>query len=136
MIFVSVNRKLIIGLLFGCFVLLFACDVNESGGLFILDEGAHIEESLQSDIPQHVETLNNEFKDRTCVLPRRIVQSVHSFVKLREQKAQKVFWQNRLSGENRFYKTVELNTDCQITYFATLLCRKGYYVYTLRKLLI
>lgn len=135
MIFVSMNRKLTIGLLFSCLLLLFACDVNKEGGVFAFHEEARLEESPQSDIPQHLEELSSEFKSRTCVLPRRMVQVVNCLVKIREQKSQKVFLQNRLNGENQLYKIVELNTDCQIIQFATLL-RKGYYIYALRKLII
>lgn len=130
------NRKLTIGLLFSCFILLFACNVNRSDKELALHEESRIEESKETDFPQRLEELSNEFKSRTCVLPRRTVQVVNFSVNIREEKDQKVFLQNRLNGENQLYKIVELNTDCQIIQFATLLCRKGYYVYALRKLLI
>ncbi|MDR2921177.1 MAG: hypothetical protein LBV72_17665 [Tannerella sp.] len=130
------NRKLTIGLLFSCLVLLFACDVNKSDEVCAFHKESHFEESQKTDIPQRLEELSNEFKGRTCVLPRRSVQVANFLVKVREQKSQKTFLQNRLNGENQLYKIVELNTDCQIIQFATLLCRRGYYVYALRKLLI
>ena len=130
------NRKLAIGLLFSCLLLLFACDVNKSSELLTFCEKSNIEETKKTDIPQRLEELSNEFKSRTCLLPRRTVQLANCLVKIREQKTQKVFLQNRLNGENQSYKIVELNSDCQIIQFATLLSRKGYYIYALRKLLI
>lgn len=129
------NRTLTTGLLLCCFILLFACDVNKSDTLLTFCEKSRIEETKKTDIPQRLEELSNEFKSRTCLLPRRTVQLTNCLVKIREQKTQKVFHQNRLNGENQLYKIVELNTDCQNIQFATLL-RKGYYIYALRKLLI
>lgn len=111
------------------------CEVAENEGMQKLCDEIRLEEKV-SDIPQRMEELRDEFKGRTCLLPRRTVQLVNLSIHIREQKVGKAFLQCRIKNENQQYKISELNSDCQIIKLSSLLCCKGYYVYALRKLLI
>lgn len=130
------NRLLTIGLLLIASLFLGACDTFEQEDTISSGGKSRIQAVETSEIPQRLEELSDELKSRTCLLPRRTVQLISHSVKVREEKSQKVFWQTRLNGENKLYRTSEFTSDCQIIQFATLLCRKGYYIYALRKLLI
>lgn len=110
------------------------CEVAENITAPDSDE-ARLEEKI-FDLPQRLEELSSEFKSRTCLLPRRTVQLVNLSVHIREQKVEKAFLQCRIKSENQHHKISELNSDCQILKLSSLLCRKGYFVYALRKLLI
>jgi len=90
-----------------------------------------------ADMGHRLEELSNELKSRTCVLPRRTVQLVNTNINIRTLRSQeKSLRLIRLKEENRLRKVVEITADCQIVNYLTLLCRKGYYIYTLRRLLI
>ncbi|MDR1103066.1 MAG: hypothetical protein LBL42_04840 [Tannerella sp.] len=91
-----------------------------------------------TDAEQRLTVLSNELKERTCVLPRQTSgQWVrHTANKRTLRGLEKVLQQFRLKGENRLRKVSEIISECQIINYYTLLCRRGYYLFTLRKLLI
>ena len=82
--------------------------------------------------------VNNELKNRSCILPRQTsVQWVHSPAKERTSRAPgKTLQQLRLKRENHLRKVCEAVSDIQTMHYSALLCRRGYYIFALRKLLI
>ncbi|MDR3267848.1 MAG: hypothetical protein LBT83_02125 [Tannerella sp.] len=90
-----------------------------------------------TDTGHRLEILSNELKGRMCVLPRRTVQWVNNTVPIRTLRGyEKAFLLIRLKGENRLRKVSEAVSDGQTANYFTLLSRRGYYIYTLRRLLI
>ncbi|MDR2041962.1 MAG: hypothetical protein LBP98_06535 [Tannerella sp.] len=91
-----------------------------------------------TDTAHKLTLLSNELKGHTCVLPRQTSgQGVHHIANKRTLRGlEKVLQQFRLRGENQLRKVSEIISDCQILNYFTLLCRRGYYIFTLRKLLI
>jgi hypothetical protein len=91
-----------------------------------------------TDTEQRLTLLSNELKERTCVLPRQTSgQWVHHIANKRTLRGlEKVLQQFRLKGENQLRKVCEIISECQIVNYSTLLCRRGYYLFALRKLLI
>ncbi|MDR1676251.1 MAG: hypothetical protein LBR86_07275 [Tannerella sp.] len=91
-----------------------------------------------TDAEHKLTLLSNELKGHTCVLPRQTSgQGIHHIANKRTLRSlEKVLQQFRLRSENRLRKVSETISYCQILNYFTLLCRRGYYVFTLRKLLI
>ncbi|MDR2765302.1 MAG: hypothetical protein LBB90_09775 [Tannerella sp.] len=90
-----------------------------------------------TDVEHKLTLLSNELKGRTCVLPRQTSgQGVHHIANKRTLRVEKVLQQFRLRGVNQLRRVSEMISDGQIVNYFTLLCRRGYYIFTLRKLLI
>jgi hypothetical protein len=91
-----------------------------------------------TDVEHKLTLLSNELKGHTCVLPRQTSgQGVRPVANKRTLRSmEKVLQQFRLRGEDQLRKVSEIISDCQILNYFTLLCRRGYYIFTLRKLLI
>jgi hypothetical protein len=92
-----------------------------------------------TDAEHRLTLLSNELKERTCVLPRQTTscQGVHHIANKRALRGwEKILQQFRLRGENQLRKVNEIISDCYIINYSTLLCRRGYYIFALRKLLI
>jgi hypothetical protein len=131
------KKWLFIGTLF-LGVLLFDFGKESKGEVLPSVESESLVEGKDArNVQQCLEILSNELKSRTCVLPRRTVQSANNTVHLRTARGQeKTFHQVRLKGEKQLHRVCEAVANRQIVNYFALLCRKGYYVYALRKLLI
>lgn len=87
---------------------------------------------------QHnLEILGNDLKGSNCLTPRRTIQNVSNTFNIRllkiEERATQYF---RLKEINLLRKVSEVVTTHQTINFSTLLCRMGYHVYALRKIII
>ena len=98
---------------------------------------AVMKEKSSSDINHHLQVLSSELKGSNCLTPRRVVQYTSNTLNVRLFKYQEKFSQYfRLKGEDILQKVSEDVTICQITNLSTLLCRMGYHVYALRRIII
>ncbi|MDR3251238.1 MAG: hypothetical protein LBT42_06205 [Tannerella sp.] len=103
----------------------------------IEETGTITEKIDRPDNVRLMETLSNELRSRKSVLPRQNFQWSNNTIDTRtirsQTKMQQLF---RLKSEDRLRKVSVAVSDCQITNYFTLLCRRGYYIYALRKLII
>lgn len=96
-----------------------------------------MKENSASDSQQKFEIIRNELKDSKGLTSRRTVQTVNRTVSFRFQRSvEKLLQLLRLKEENSLRKISEEVSLRQTINFSTLLCRKGYHVYALRKILI
>lgn len=96
-----------------------------------------MKENSASDSQQKLEILRSDLKDSNCLTPRRTIQTVNNPVNFRIQKsAEKLLQLLRLKEENSLRKISEDVSLSQTINLSTLLCRKGYHIYALRKILI
>lgn len=96
-----------------------------------------MKENSASDSQQKFEIIRNELKDSKGLTSRRTVQTVNRTVSFRFQRSvEKLLQLLRLKEENSLRKISEEVSLRQTIHLSTLLCRKGYHVYALRKILI
>ena len=90
-----------------------------------------------ADMQHNLEILGNDLKGSNCLTPRRTIQNVSNTFNIRllkiEERATQYF---RLKEINLLRKVSEVVTTHQTINFSTLLCRMGYHVYALRKIII
>lgn len=90
-----------------------------------------------TDMQHNLEILSSDLKGSNCLTPRRSIQNVSNTLNIRllkiEERAIQYF---RLKEINLLRKVSEEVTICQTINFSTLLCRMGYHVYGLRKIII
>lgn len=132
------NFLFILTLLFG--MLLFVPEeVQNSVGVpdLSVQSEAVMKEKGAADMQQNLEILSNDLKGSNCLTPRRTVQATTNTLNIRllkiEKKAIEYF---RLKEINLLRKVSEEVTLCQSINLSTLLCRMGYHVYGLRKIII
>lgn len=132
------NFLFILTLLFG--MLLFVPeDVQKSVSMPDLSaqKEAVMKEKSAADMQHNLEILSNDLKDSNCLTPRRTVQATTNTLNIRllkiEKKAIQYF---RLKETNLLRKVSEEVAICQTINFSSLLCRMGYHVYGLRKIII
>ena len=105
-------------------------DLSAQKEAIMMEKGA-------ADMQHNLEILTCDLKDSNCLTPRRTVQTVSNTINIRllkiEEKAIQYF---RLKEINLLRKVSEEVTICQTINFSTLLCRMGYHVYGLRKIII
>ena len=132
------NFLFILTLLFG--MLLFVPEDVQNNDttldLQVQKEAVMIEKGT-ADMQHNLEILSSDLKGCNCLTPRRSIQNVSNTLNIRllkiEEKAIQYF---RLKEINRLRKVSEEVTICQTINFSTLLCRMGYHVYGLRKIII
>lgn len=132
------NLLFILTLLFG--ILLFAPeniqDNDTALGLQAQQEVVMIEKGT-ADIQHNLEILSSDLKNSNCLIPRRSIQNVNNTFNIRLLKIEKrVIQYFRLKETNLLRKISEKVTICQTINLSTLLCRMGYQVYGLRKIII
>ena len=126
------NFLFILTLLFG--MLLFVPEDVQNNDttldLQVQKEAVMIEKGT-ADMQHNLEILSSD------LIPRRSIQNVSNTLNIRllkiEEKAIQYF---RLKEINLLRKVSEEVTICQTINFSTLLCRMGYHVYGLRKIII
>lgn len=132
------NFLFILTLLFG--MLLFVPeDVQDNDTMLDLQaqkEAVMMEKGI-ADMQHNLEILGNDLKGSNCLTPRRTIQNVSNTFNIRllkiEERATQYF---RLKEINLLRKVSEVVTTHQTINFSTLLCRMGYHVYALRKIII
>lgn len=132
------NLLFILTLLFG--ILLFAPenvqDNDTALGLQAQQEVVMIEKGI-ADIQHNLEILSSDLKSSNCLPPHRSIQNVSHTINIRLLKIEKrVIQYFRLKETDLLRKISEKVTICQTINFSTLLCRMGYQVYGLRKIII
>ena len=127
------NFLFILTLLFG--MLLFVPeDVQDNDTMLDLQaqKEAVMMEKGTADMQHNLEILGSN-----CLTPRRTIQNVSNTFNIRllkiEERATQYF---RLKEINLLRKVSEVVTTHQTINFSTLLCRMGYHVYALRKIII
>ena len=114
------NFLFILTLLFG--MLLFVPEDVQNNDttldLQVQKEAVMIEKGT-ADMQHNLEILSSDLKGCNCLTPRRSIQNVSNTLKI-----------------NLLRKVSEEVTICQTINFSTLLCRMGYHVYGLRKIII
>lgn len=129
----------ILTLLFG--ILLFVPEEGKSNDT-VLDmseqKEAVMKEKNAADMQHHLEVLSNDLKEVNCLTPRRAMQSTgNSTFNIRLLKIEeKVHQYFHLKKENLLLKISEEVTTYQTINISTLLCRTGYHIYALRKIII
>ena len=122
------NFLFILTLLFG--ILLFVPEDVQNNDttldLQVQKEAVMIEKGT-ADMQHNLEILSSDLKGCNCLTPLNI-----RLLKI-EEKAIQYF---RLKEINLLRKVSEEVTICQTINFSTLLCRMGYHVYGLRKIII
>ena len=128
----------ILTLLFGMLLFLPIEEVSSStADALSKQQEAVMKEKSSSDINHHLQVLSSELKGSNCLTPRRVVQHTSNTLNIRLFKYQEKFSQYfRLKGEDLLQKVSEEVTICQTTNLSTLLCRNGYHVYALRRIII
>ena len=90
-----------------------------------------------TDMQHHLDILSNELKDTNCLVPRRSIQTSSSTLNIRLFKFEKKILQiSYLKKTNLLRKVSEEVTTFQTIKFSTLLCRMGYHIKGLRKIII
>ena len=132
------NYLFILTLLFG--MLLFVPEEvqnNDTTPGFEAQKEAVMKEKGVADMQHNLEILSSDLKGSNCLTPRRTAQSPGNTLNIRllkiEERAIQYF---RLKEINLLRKVSEGVTICQTINFSTLLCRMGYHVYGLRKIII
>lgn len=96
-----------------------------------------MKEKSAADIQHSLEVLSSDLKSSNGLTSRRIVQTTGNTVNIRLLKnAEKTFQLFRLREENILLKIYEEVTINQTTNLSSLLCRMGYHIYALRKIII
>lgn len=103
----------------------------------IRKEREAVTQSRSMDIPYHVEVLSNDMRSSNFLTPRRNVQSSSYSLNTRIiRHAIRTLYDIRIKGTDRLQKISEHLSFCQTIHYSSLLCRKGYHIYALRKLII
>lgn len=96
-----------------------------------------MEETEQANREQHIAILKDDLKNSNLLSPRRTLQSVSSQFHIRSQsQTEKNIQYFRLKGYDLMAKLLEEKSITHHINYSTLLCRNGYHVFALRKLLI
>lgn len=122
-------------------MLLFTPDKNEGNSeqIAIPDQKEAVmnEISTNNDMQHNLDVLSSELKGSNFLTPRRTVQSTSNTSNIRllkiEEKVHQFF---RLKEMNSLRKISEDVIICRTINVSTLLCRMGYHVYALRKIII
>ena len=110
---------------------------QESSAIFDLVGEESVWEEGQSDWEHHIEVISNDLQDSHCLALRRSSQITYPTSNLRlfrtELKAHQFFCMKKT---NLLRKVLEEVSTYQSINYSSLLCRMGYHVYGLRKILI
>lgn len=133
------NFLFILVLLFGT-LLLFPGETREDEAASHLQaqkEAVMKEKGGADDMQHHLEILSSDLKGSNFLTPRRTVQTAGNTLNVRLLKIEeKIIQYFRLKEINLLRKVSEEVTICQTINFSALLCRMGYHVYGLRKIII
>ena len=110
---------------------------QESSCVFNLVGGDSVWEEVQSDWEHQIEIISKDLQDSNCLALRRSSQTTSPTNNLRlfrtELKAHQFFC---IKKTNLLRKVLEEVNTYQSINYSSLLCRMGYHVYGLRKILI
>lgn len=104
---------------------------------FTQEKETVMEETEQANREQHLAILKDDMKNSNLLSPRRTFQNVSYSFNLRTQsQIVKTIQYLRLKGYDLIAKLLENESITHHINYSTLLCRNGYHVLALRKLLI
>ncbi|MEG1749078.1 MAG: hypothetical protein RRZ65_06895 [Tannerellaceae bacterium] len=90
-----------------------------------------------ADMEHHLAVLSSELKESNALTPRRNIQTTSFTLDIRlHQGAVRVLQDYLVKGHDRLRQVSESVSISQTINYYTLLCRTGYHIYTLRKILI
>ncbi len=105
-------------------------DLQAKKEMVMLEKGA-------ADLQHNLEILSCDLKSCNCLTPRRTTQNISNTLNIRLLKIEKrTIRYFRFKEINILRKVSEEVTTYQTINFSTLLCRMGYHVYGLRKIII
>ena len=105
-------------------------DLQAKKEMVMVEKGA-------ADLQHNLEILSCDLKSCNCLTPRRTTQNISNTLNIRLLKIEKrTIRYFRLKEINILRKVSEEVTTYQTINFSTLLCRMGYHVYGLRKIII
>lgn len=95
------------------------------------------EKSSAADMQHRIEIISNELKNSNGCTPRRNIQPTNSshLTSLQKQLTRSMY-EIRVKGADQLQKVSEYIAYCQTSNYSALLCRMGYHVYALRKIII
>ncbi|MDH6303748.1 hypothetical protein M2459_000080 [Parabacteroides sp. PF5-5] len=104
----------------------------------LTEQGAVMQEkNALTDMHHRLEILSNDLKSRNFLTPRRNVQTIHFNVNIKIFKnTLRTLQLFRLKEKEQLFKVSEFVSECQTINYTALLCRKGYLIYALRKIII
>lgn len=90
-----------------------------------------------ADMQHRFEMISKDMRNSNFLTPRRHVQTTFHIPNIRVIKtAVRILQDFRLKGADQSQRILENRSICQTINYSSLLCRRGYYVYTLRKIVI
>jgi len=90
-----------------------------------------------SETKQQLEILTKDLKTSNFLTPRRNIQPFQQTFSSRIiHQLTKQLRASRLKGEEEFCKILQFNSYRQTIKLSSLLCRRGYHIYALRKIII
>lgn len=127
----------IIGFLF-TLLLLSPSEPKSNGSPIHLQETQSVmEETETANREQHLAILKDDLKNSNLLSPRRTIQNFSSNFNIRFQsQTEKNIQYFRLKGYDLVAKLLEEKSIIHHINYSTLLCRNGYHIFALRKLLI
>ncbi|MCD7930065.1 MAG: hypothetical protein LUH15_01090 [Tannerellaceae bacterium] len=131
-------KKILIILAFFCsFLLLSSTEPSGSSKTAAPVSKEDVIKANTSTTQQSIEILSKDLRSNKFLTPRRNVQVFNTSSHARvAQQINKLLRVLRVKGEDRLCKILEFNTYCQTVKLSTLLCRRGYHIYALRKIVI
>ena len=100
--------------------------------------GAVTKGKSATDMPHRLEKVGKDLKNSKALTSRRNVQTTNcaSHLSRIQRHAVRILQDIRLKGEDKLQKVSEYVSYCQRVNYSSLLCRMGYHVYALRKIVI
>ncbi len=90
-----------------------------------------------ADTQKRFEQIGKDMRNSNCLTPRRHVQSNYILSHFRTLRNMvRIIQDIRLKEANQLLRVTEYVTSCQTINYSTLLCRLGYRIYALRKIVI
>ncbi|MCD8043352.1 MAG: hypothetical protein LUH10_09840 [Tannerellaceae bacterium] len=131
-------KKILVILTFFCSFLLLGSAEESGSNEFTVPGGKEdVLKENTSTTQQSIEILSKDLRSGNFLTPRRNVQVFNTSSHARvAQQINKLLRVLRVKGEDRLCRILEFNTYCQTVKLSSLLCRRGYHIYALRKIVI
>lgn len=94
-------------------------------------------EDAGKDMQERFEQISKDLRNSNCLTPRRHIPSTYAIPAFRAIKnAVRIIQDIRIKEVGQLLKVSEQEVYRQTTYYSSLLCRTGYHIYALRKIII
>lgn len=102
------------------------------------ESGTVTKEKNTKDMQHRLEKISKDLKNSKALTSRRNVQTTNytSHLSRIQRNAVRILQDIRLKGDDKLQKVSEYVSYCQTLNYSSLLCRMGYHVYALRKIVI